>query len=80
MLAVRPESIGIGGIPGVNDATVDIVEPQGAYTILVATVLGGEWKIMLNGDPGVRPGDVVSLGVDTARVMLFDSDTRLRLD
>jgi len=80
MLAVRPESIGIGGIPGVNDVTVDIVEPQGAYTILVATVLGGEWKIMLNGDPGVRPGDVVSLGVDTARVMLFDSDTRLRLD
>ncbi len=78
-LAVRPESIDIGPPRGGNEVTVDIVEPQGAYTILVATVLGSEWKIVLSGDPDIRPGSAVALEIDASKILLFDPETGRRL-
>ncbi len=78
-LAIRPEMIHLGSRPGVNDVTVDIVEPQGAYTILVATVLDSEWKVMIEGDPDLKPGLTVPLEIDTGKIMLFDPESGKRL-
>jgi hypothetical protein len=41
-LAVRPENITIEAAAGVNETRVEVVEPQGAYTILVVKVLGAD--------------------------------------
>jgi multiple sugar transport system ATP-binding protein len=78
-LAVRPEIMSIDREPGMNDVTIDVVEPQGAYTILVTTILDSEWKVMVEGDPDLKPGQVVSLAIDTARMMLFDPESGRRL-
>ncbi len=78
-LAIRPENIGIGEPNGVNEASIEIVEPQGAYTILVTKVLGGEWKIMLEGDVDIRIGQKVSLEIDPGKVMLYDTQNKKRI-
>lgn len=78
-LAVRPENIGIVEPNGINETSIEIVEPQGAYTILVVRVLGGEWKIMLEGDVDFRIGQKVSLKIDPAKVMLYDVQTTKRI-
>jgi multiple sugar transport system ATP-binding protein len=78
-LAVRPEIIRIGSRAGINDVTIDIVEPQGAYTILVARILDSEWKVMVEGDPDLEPGLTVPLEVDASRIMLFDPESGRRL-
>jgi len=78
-LAVRPEIIALGPAGGLNPATISLVEPQGAYTIFVVEVLGGEWKIMVEGDPGIEAGRAVSLSIDASRAMLFDRETGKRL-
>ncbi len=78
-LAIRPENIAIVEPNGINETSVEIVEPQGAYTILVARVLGSEWKIMLEGDVDIRIDQKVSLKVDPADVMLYDVQTTKRI-
>lgn len=79
-LAIRPESIRIRYKGEINKVTVDIVEPQGAFTILVTTVLGNEWKIMLEGDVDIRPGETVGLEVDPDRIMLYDAKNSRRIN
>ncbi len=78
-LAIRPENIAIVEPKSINETSVEIVEPQGAYTILVARVLGNEWKIMLEGDVDIRIGQKVSLKIDPAKVMLYDVQTTKRI-
>jgi len=78
-MAVRPEIIRIGKRLGKNNVAIDIVEPQGAYTILVATILGGEWKMLMEGDLDLEPGQIVPLEIDASRIMLFDPESEKRL-
>ncbi len=78
-IAIRPEMIKLGSNPGVNDVVIEIIEPQGAYTILVTTILDSEWKIMIEGDPDLKTGMTIPLEIDTARIMLFDPDSGKRL-
>jgi len=79
-LAIRPESIRVQSRGETNKATIDIVEPQGAYTILVTTVLGNEWKIMLEGDVDIKPGETVGLEADPEKIMLYDSQNNHRIN
>lgn len=78
-LAIRPENIGISAPNGINETSVEIVEPQGAYTILVTTVLGSEWKIMIEGDSDTRIGASVSIDIDPMSIMLYDAETKQRI-
>lgn len=79
-LAIRPESIRVHRNGETNKVLIDIVEPQGAYTILVTTVLGNEWKIMLEGDVDIKPGETVALEVDPEKIMLYDSENKRRVN
>ncbi len=78
-LAVRPENIDIVTPNGINETSIEIVEPQGAYTILVTHVLGIEWKIMLEGDVDMQIGQKMSLKIDPCKVMLYDAQTTKRI-
>jgi len=79
-LAVRPEHIEVVNPKGTNEVTIDIVEPQGAYTILVTKVLGNEWKILLEGDRDITAGQRVSLQINPEKVMFYDIETKQRIE
>ena len=71
ILGIRPEHLTHGG--GIQ-ATVDIVEPIGHESIVYATA--GTEKLVAIFDPHETPkvGETLSLGVDPAKVHLFDAN------
>jgi len=60
---------------GVVDATVEVVEPTGADTMVVARL--GEREVIAGfaADATVRVGERVQLAVNMAKICLFDPDT-----
>jgi multiple sugar transport system ATP-binding protein len=80
---IRPEHVvageGAAAQPFRADCTVEIVEPMGSDT-LVWTRLGGEnFRVRMDGQASVRPGDLLPIGFDPARASIFDTRTELRL-
>ena len=78
---IRPEhlSLGVAGATGF-EATVDVVEPTGADTMVVAHVGGQEVQIVLRDRVSVKSGDAVTLVPDASRVHLFDPATGQRIN
>jgi multiple sugar transport system ATP-binding protein len=85
-MGIRPENIGLEGyttIPeqdNVINASVDVVEPLGAETHLIASV-DGEASIVARVDPHaqVRAGDKVKLFADAKFLHAFDLDSEVNL-
>jgi ABC-type sugar transport system ATPase subunit len=84
VLGIRPEFIALS--PDMKktegylcDTVIDIAEPQGSYSILIAHIGGEEVKIVSSDlmEIGVNTG--VSLNVKDEQVMFFDSSTGLRI-
>ncbi|HXF81694.1 MAG TPA: TOBE domain-containing protein, partial [bacterium] len=70
-LGVRPEDVVLGGpIRG----RVVVVEPHGRQTLV--TVDAGGWTLKALADLRPAPGSAVGLGVDPARLHLFDGAGR----
>jgi len=86
---IRPEHLSFGNEGDGLKATVDVVEPTGADTMVVARVVGGdklvagtdhhEVQIVLRDRVAVKSGDTVWLKPDAARVHLFDAGSGKRL-
>ncbi|NEI72085.1 sn-glycerol-3-phosphate ABC transporter ATP-binding protein UgpC [Rhizobium lusitanum] len=69
---IRPEHLAISdGEPGVA-ATVQLVEPTGAETMLVAKIGNQTATIVLRDRIDVRSGQNITLSVDQTKVHLFD--------
>ena len=71
--AIRPEDmrLGDGGIP----ATVRVVEPLGAHTLVTTDVEGAMFRAIVNSDLSVAPGDRLSLVPQPDRIRWFDPET-----
>jgi multiple sugar transport system ATP-binding protein len=71
--AIRPEdmSLGEGGMP----ATVRVVEPLGAHTLVTTDVGGAMVRAIVASDARVAPGDTLSLVPEPARIRWFDPET-----
>ena len=86
---IRPEHLSFGNEGDGLKATVDVVEPTGADTMVVARVDGGdqlvagtdhhEVQIVLRDRVAVKSGDTVWLKPDASRVHLFDAGSGKRL-
>jgi multiple sugar transport system ATP-binding protein len=77
VLGIRPEHL--RQVPNGIEATVDVVEPLGADT-LVSCRVGVETMVArLPGDTAVLPGDAIRLGFDVTDAMLFDPDSSARV-
>jgi len=61
------------------DAKVEVVEPAGSDTFVVTHAAGREVIARMRGDADVRPGQRIPFAFDLARAVLFDPETRLRL-
>jgi multiple sugar transport system ATP-binding protein len=77
-LGVRPEHLRLDGA-GV-EARVVVVESTGSETHLVVDAGGTKLTCVLRERVGVRPGDQVRLGADTAHLHLFRADSGERLE
>lgn len=76
-VGVRAEAIHLVGM-GVDDsvpATVAVVEPLGASTLLTVEVGDQVLKVMVPADATVKPHETVQLGVAPKAVRLFDPET-----
>ncbi len=76
---IRPESLGAGQGPSTLDGVVDVVEPTGPDTLVVARVGTELVTARFGPKQRPRPGDSVTLLVDTAAVSLFDPASGVRL-
>ena len=79
-IGFRPEaaSLAPSGIP----ARVDLVELLGAETHAICSLQDGTHVVVRQGHRAVRPdlGDHVTIGVDTAELLAFDTESCERLD
>jgi multiple sugar transport system ATP-binding protein len=82
-VGIRPEHIATGDLapiaPVQTEATVELVEPMGADTLILTSIGGTRAHVRMDGLAKVVPGDVIPIGLDPARVSLFDPKTEIRL-
>ena len=80
---VRPEAVQTGeaarGLPVHMNATVEIVEPMGADTLVWTKVAGRDFRLRMEGQAKVAPGDAIHIGFDPIRASMFDKGTEERL-
>jgi len=81
-IGVRPENLDLNGSgriaeqDNIVNATVDVVEPLGAETLIIASV-GGDQSVVARVDPhaSVKAGDSIQLAVDLQYLHAFDMET-----
>jgi multiple sugar transport system ATP-binding protein len=78
-LGIRPEHIVVAGAGPHHAATIEIVEPMGAETLVWCRVGGEPISVRLEGEAAVETGDNLSLGFPADRLNLFDAATGARL-
>jgi len=82
-IGIRPEHVVTGELvaraPVQIDATVDLVEPMGADTLVWAQVAAQPFRIRIDGQARVHKGEPVRIGIDPAKASLFDKETEARL-
>jgi len=76
---IRPEHLALGDGPGGVAVTLDVVEPTGSDTHLMARLGDIPVVAMLRERANVAPGQQVRLAVDPAHVHLFDGETGARI-
>ncbi len=77
-LGVRPEHLTVGG-PNAFAATVEIVEPTGAETVLNVNWGSASLVCVLHERVAARPGETLPLGFDGAPLHFFDAATGVAL-
>ena len=86
-MGIRPEDLHIKGgdttIPAEGhsvDATVEVVEPLGAETVVIASV-DGDQNLVARLEPHVNPdpGDKITLIADPEKVQAFDLDSEMNI-
>ena len=76
-VGIRPEHLALAD-SGLA-ATVSVVEPTGAETLVLARIEGGVIQIALRDRPQVGPGDVIHLTAQPRHIHLFDGASGQRL-
>ncbi|MDB6178338.1 ABC transporter ATP-binding protein [Paracoccus sp. Z330] len=75
--AIRPEDLTLAE-PGQGlAATIRVVEPLGAHTLVTCDVDGASFRAVIDSDSRVNPGDRLSLAPMADRVRWFDKETGL---
>ncbi len=82
-LGVRPEHVVTGAaaeeLPFHTTVPVEVVEPMGSDTLAWTRFAAEPFRVRLDGQSGVSPGDQLTIGIDLAKASFFDTETELRL-
>jgi multiple sugar transport system ATP-binding protein len=83
ILGIRPEHVATGplvaGAPLREEVTVDLVEPMGSDTLVWVQLGNAPFRVRMDGQARVSPGDRLTIGLDPAKSSLFDARTEERL-
>ena len=77
-LGIRPENFLISKEEGMFDIKVNIVEPQGSHTIIVAKLLNTQIKIVSTQVFDIKVDDHLSIGIGN-KYLFFDKETEKRI-
>jgi multiple sugar transport system ATP-binding protein len=81
VIGLRPEHLHdeqmyVDSMPGaVVDANVEVTELLGPEALVYCTIEGTNMIARVNPRTKARPGDVIKIALDTARLHIFDKDT-----
>jgi multiple sugar transport system ATP-binding protein len=82
-MGLRPEHVLIGeaaeSASFTTDVTVQIVEPLGSDTLVLANLNGSPFRLRMDGQAVVAAGDVLKIGLQSGRASLFDTQSETRL-
>ena len=82
-IGIRPEHVVTGelvpGAPVQAEVTAELVEPMGADTLVWGRLGGEPFRIRMDGQARVRPGDRLPIGIDPSKASLFDASSEMRL-
>jgi multiple sugar transport system ATP-binding protein len=82
-IGIRPEHVATGRLaehaPVHAEVVADLVEPMGSDTLVWAQLAGVPFRIRMDGQARVAPGDRLPIGIDPAKASLFDAKTEARL-
>ena len=82
-MGLRPEHVLTGDAAASavfqTKVTVQIVEPLGSDTLVLADLGGTPFRLRMDGQAVVALGDVLDIGLQPARASLFDKHTEIRL-
>ena len=83
VFAIRPEHVLIGeaaaSAPVQTRITVEVVEPMGADTLIWTRIGDDPFRIRIDGQTRIAPGDVLPIGLIPASASLFDARTENRI-
>ena len=83
MLGIRPEHVATGALvsaaPIKGEVTAELVEPMGSDTLVWGQLAGKPFRLRMDGQARVAPGDRLPIGLDPAKASLFDAKTEERL-
>ena len=83
LLGIRPEHIVTGA--SLAEATwsttveVDLIEPMGSDALIWSSINGRDFRFRVNGQSDIKAGDEVEIGLDPAKICVFDAESELRL-
>ncbi|WP_420596730.1 ABC transporter ATP-binding protein [Deinococcus sp.] len=83
IMGIRPEHVGVRGMSNIPEGDnflqgkVLVVEPLGAQTDFVLDINGQMLTAKVEGHASIKPGDVVDVVVDNARLHAFDASTEM---
>jgi len=82
-LGIRPEHIVTGDATAKasfrTTVEVDIVEPTGADTLVLASLAGKAFRVRMDGQARVSPGENLEIGINTGFASVFDKASENRL-
>ncbi|WP_171097708.1 ABC transporter ATP-binding protein [Ruegeria sp. HKCCD7255] len=82
-LGIRPEHIETGAaaeaLPFHTDVPVEVIEPMGSDTLAWTRFADKAFRVRLDGQTDIRPGDQLKIGIDMAKASFFDAETEVRL-
>jgi len=84
-IGIRPEPIVTGA--SLAEATwstnveveVDLIEPMGSDALIWSDINGADFRFRVNGQSDIKAGDQVEIGLDPAKICVFDAESELRL-
>ncbi|QQA45048.1 ABC transporter ATP-binding protein [Pelagovum pacificum] len=83
ILGIRPEHVVTGELvpsaPVQSEVVVELVEPMGSDTLVYTEVAGTRFRIRMDGQAVVNPGDRLPVGFVPAKASLFDKSSEVRL-
>jgi multiple sugar transport system ATP-binding protein len=82
-LGIRPEHVLTGPLaeraPVRTEVVVDLVEPMGSDTLVWAKLAGAPFRIRMDGQAQVAPGQTLPIGLDPSKASMFDRKSEERL-